>query len=564
MTYRKKLFPKSHALRSCQEGAVLILMMFILGLAVAAFILKSLNTSNLQSEQNDKTYHALREAKIALISWSAAHPYWPGIMPFPDRKETSNPNYDGKSDCVTNGLNVSHLLGKLPLSGDAPCITPQQGLSVELIDSESERLWYAVSMNLIRTNGTNTTPVINPGIANTPLHPWLKVLDRNGNLISDRVAVVIIAPGAPLAGQNRSSSVPNPSEYLDSFKMGANVYSNADYDNFDEDFIMGEDSRHLSNIDTSLAKPYYFNDKLIYITIDELMAALESRALQEARQQLKNYYLTSNTLPDNRFYPYAAKLGETGNMCKDGELSGLLPMQPPSASCTSNQTCSLSFSTTQVLFTSSSPFAYSSGTGACSDSGSTCTCTGAGSCSTVTPPAKAFTCDDNGVCTSSGAAPGGSFTFSYIPNSPDVTDVTGACSGGNGSVTCNGFGDFSSPRSSCSHSRPGLANLPRWFSVGLWQQYIYYSIASDCTSVTTGCKATGLTVGVRNNVDAVVIAAGSELPKTEAKLTAQTRPSNNVVDYLDSIENTDNDLVYDGAGTPRNSTYNDQVIIVAP
>jgi hypothetical protein len=539
-------------------------MMFILGLAVAAFILKSLNTSNLQSEQNDKTYHALREAKIALISWSAAHPYWPGIMPFPDRKETSNPNYDGKSDCVTNGLNVSHLLGKLPLSGDAPCITPQQGLSVELIDSESERLWYAVSMNLIRTNGTNTTPVINPGIANTPLHPWLKVLDRNGNLISDRVAVVIIAPGAPLAGQNRSSSVPNPSEYLDSFKMGANVYSNADYDNFDEDFIMGEDSRHLSNIDTSLAKPYYFNDKLIYITIDELMAALESRALQEARQQLKNYYLTSNTLPDNRFYPYAAKLGETGNMCKDGELSGLLPMQPPSASCTSNQTCSLSFSTTQVMFTSSSPFAYSSGTGGCSDSGSTCTCTGAGSCSTVTPPAKAFTCDDNGVCTSSGAAPGGSFTFSYIPNSPDVTDVTGACAGGNGSVTCNGFGDFSSPRSSCSHSRPGLANLPRWFSVGLWQQYIYYSIASDCTSVTTGCKATGLTVGARNNVDAVVIAAGSELPKTEAKLTAQTRPSNNVVDYLDSIENTDNDLVYDGAGTPRNSTYNDQVIIVAP
>jgi type II secretory pathway pseudopilin PulG len=564
VTHRKKFRFESHTLKSCQDGAVLMLMMFILGLGTAAFILKSLNTSNLQSEQNDKTYQALKEAKTALISWSAAHPYWPGIMPFPDRKETSNPNYDGKSDCVTNGLNVSHLLGKLPLSGDAPCITPQQGLSVELIDSESERLWYATSMNLIRTNGANSTPVINPGIANAPLHPWLKVLDRNGNLISDRVAVVIIAPGAPLAGQNRSSSAPNPSEYLDSFKIGANVYSNADYDNFDEDFIMGEDSRHLSSVDTSLAKPYYFNDKLIYITIDELMAALENRALQEARQQLKNYYLTSNTLPDNRFYPYAAKLGETGNMCKEGELSGLLPMQPASASCTSNQTCSLSFSTTQVIFTTNSPFAYSSSTGACSDSGSTCTCTGAGSCSTVTPPAKAFTCADNGVCTSSGASPAGSFTFTYIPNSPDVTDVTGACTGGNGSVTCTGSGDFSSPRSSCSDSRPGLANLPRWFTVGLWQHYIYYSIASDCTSAVSGCKAAGLTVGARNNVDAVVIAAGSTLGKTTAKPTVQVRPSNNVIDYLDSIENTDNDFVYDGAGTPRNSTYNDQVIIVAP
>jgi len=526
--------------------------------------LKSLNTSNLQSEQNDKTYHALREAKIALISWSAAHPYWPGVMPFPDRKETSNPNYDGKSDCVTNGLNVSHLLGKLPLSGDAPCITPQQGLSVELIDGESERLWYATSMNLIRTNSASSTPVINPGIANAPLHPWLKVLDRNGNLISDRVAVVIIAPGAPLAGQNRSSSAPNPSEYLDSFKIGADVYSNADYDSDDEDFIMGEDSRNLSDIDTSIAKPYYFNDKLIYITIDELIGALESRALQEARQQLKSYYLTSNTLPDNRFYPYAAELGETSNMCKDGELSGLLPMQPPSATCTSNQTCSLSFSTTQVMFTSSSHIAYSSSAGACNDSGSTCTCTGAGSCSTVTPPAKAFTCADNGVCTSSGASPAGSFTFTYIPNSPDVTDVTGTCTGGNGSVTCTGSGDFSSPRSSCSHSRPGLANLPRWLMVGLWQHYIYYSIASDCTSAVSGCKAAGLTVGTRNNVDAVVIAAGSTLAKTAAKPSLQVRPSSNVIDYLDSIENTDNDFVYDGAGTPRNSTYNDQLIIVAP
>lgn len=564
MTLRKKSVFESHVLKSRQKGAVLIFMIFILGLATAAYILKSLNTSNLQAEQSDKTYRTLREAKTALISWSAAHPNWPGIMPFPDRKETSNPNYDGKSDCVTNGLNVSHLLGKLPISGDAPCITPQQGLSVELIDGESERLWYATSMNLIRTKGTDTKPVINPGIVNAPVYPWLKVLDRNGNLISDRVAVVIIAPGAPLAGQNRSSSAPNPSEYLDSFKIGANVYSNADYDNVDEDFIMGEDSRHLSSIDTSFTKPYYFNDKLIYITIDELMDALENRALQEARQQLKNYYLSSSALPDSRFYPYAAKLGETGNMCKEGELGGLLPLQPASAICTSNQTCSLSFSTTEVMFTSSAPSVYSTSTGACSDSGNTCTCAGAGSCSSVTPPARAFTCTANGICTSSGANPNGSFTFTYTPQIPDVTDVSGACSGGNGTVSCTGTGDFSSPRSSCSHSNPGLANLPQWFTVGLWQQYIYYAIASDCSSAVSGCKAAGLTVGARNNVDAVVIAAGYELPVTQAKPAGQIRPSSNVMDYLDSIENTDNDLVYDGAGTPRNSKYNDQVIIVAP
>jgi hypothetical protein len=89
-------------------------------------------------------------------------------------------------------------------------------------------------------------------------------------------------------------------------------------------------------------------------------------------------------------------------------------------------------------------------------------------------------------------------------------------------------------------------------------------MASGCTSAVSGCKAAGLTVGARNNVDAVVIAVGSTLAKTAAKPNVQVRPSNNVIDYLDSIENTDNDFVYDGAGTPRNSTYNDQVIIVAP
>lgn len=543
---------------------MLILMVFILGLAAAAFILKSFNVASLQSDQADKTYRALKEAKMALISWSVAHPNWPGIMPFPDRKETSNPNYDGKSDCVTYGLNTGHLLGKLPLSGDAPCITPQQGLSAELMDADNERLWYAVSLNLIRTNGNDSKPVIHSGIVNAPEHRWLRVLDRNGNLISDRVAVVIIAPGAPLPGQNRSSPAPDPREFLDSFKIGENTYSNADYDNDDEDFVMGEDSRHLSDIDMNISRPYYFNDKLTYITIDELMYGLEKRALLEARHQLSNYYVSSSTSPDSRFYPYAAKLGDTQNMCEEGRMSGFLPIQPTSAICSSSQSCNLSFSAATVTFSSNNNLPYGSSSGACSQANGSCTCTGAGACVRATSPEKAFTCNADGVCTSSGINPGGSFVFTYTPKVPDVTDVSGACSGGNGSVTCSGAGDFSSPRSNCSHTKAGLANLPRWFTVNLWQNQIYYAVAQDCTNALSGCKGAGLTVGGRDQVNAVMIAAGPALPVTAAKPSAQVRYTNNIADYLDSIENTDNDVVYDAAGIPRSSIYNDQVMIVAP
>ncbi len=557
-------FLKDNPVKRSQNGAVLILMVFIVGLAAAAFILKSLNVANLQSNQDDQTYRALKKAKTALIAWSVAHPYWPGIMPFPDRKETSNPNYDGKSDCVTYGLNTSHLLGKLPLSGDPPCITPQQGLSDELIDADNERLWYAVSMNLIRTNGNDSKPVIHSGMVNTPEYPWLKVMDRNGNLISDRVAVVIIAPGAPLPGQNRASTAPDPREYLDSFKIGDKSYSNADYDNVDEDFVMGEDSRHLSDVETMIFRPYYFNDKLTYITIDELMSGLEKRALLEARQQLRSYYSASAASAGNRFYPYAAALGDAQNMCEEGRLGGFLPIQPASATCSSGQSCTLSFSRAAVTFSPDDAVAYGSSTGACSRLNGSCSCTGAGACTKATSPAKAFTCNANGVCNSSGASPGGSFTFTYAPKVPDVTEVSGACSGGNGTVTCTGAGDFSSPRSSCSHAKPGLANLPRWFTVNLWQQNIYYALAPNCTSTVAGCEGAGLIVGGRNPVNALVIATGRALPATAVKPSAQTPYTNNITDYLDSIENTDNDAVYDAEATPRNSMYNDQVMIVAP
>ena len=543
-----------------------MLMMFILGLAVAAYILKSVNVFNLQSGQNDKTHKALKEAKTALIAWAVTHPKTPGLMPYPDRN-TDPGRYDGLSDCPGGTTEHKHLIGRLPWKGGDynHCAYLLAGLGEKFVDGNNESLWYAVSKNLIHVYEPSGDPVINPDIASTPAHAWLKVLDRNGNLMSDRVAVVIIAPGVALTGQNRSASAPDPDEYLDSLKIGANTYSNADYDQDDEDFVMGEDSRNVTELDTSLQKPYYFNDKLIYITIDELMHALEKRALQEARQQLTNYYSASDASADNRFYPYAATLGDLGNMCKEGKLGGFLPIrfQTPSAYCTSSQSCTVGFPETTLAFSASLPLAYSSSSGACTSAGNTCTCTGAGSCSR-SAPSKALTCAANGVCTSSGVGPEGSFTFTYTPASPDVTEVSGACAGSNGTVICTGLGDFGSPRSDCSHPNPGLAGFPDWFTVNLWQHYIYYSISSDCSNAVKGCNAAGLTVGTKSNVHAALIAAGVKLPATAANASPQLRPSSNLNDYLDSIENTNNDSVYDSAGIPRNAIYNDQVIIVAP
>lgn len=130
-------------------------------------------------------------------------------------------------------------------------------------------------------------PVINPGLlvsANTNYpydgstssspYPWLKVFDQYGRLISDRVAVVIIAPGPALAGQNRMNGIAPANAYLDQMTVGNSVIANHDYTRPDEEFVMVESA------DAGI------NDTLVFITIDELIAALEKRVVGEVRKAI--------------------------------------------------------------------------------------------------------------------------------------------------------------------------------------------------------------------------------------------------------------------------------------
>lgn len=256
---------------ACQQGVALLLMMFIIGLAVTAYVVKSYDAAAMKARQEEKTIKALAEAKEALIAWSVAHPRWPGTMPFPDRG-TDGGGYDGKSDCVAPpALDYPHLIGKLPSYSESGCFESTYHTNIHTTDSSAERLWYAVSMNLIRSG--SKVPVINPGmLGNT--YEWMKVFDHDGQLVSDRVAVVIIAPGFPITiqGTIQDRSKVAIENFLETatFQDGRTV-SNTDYTRINEDFVMGA-------IDGS-----EINDRLIYITIDELIGALEKRVVREVK-----------------------------------------------------------------------------------------------------------------------------------------------------------------------------------------------------------------------------------------------------------------------------------------
>jgi hypothetical protein len=579
--HKPRSFFKSSAPKFHQKGAVVILMAFIIGLGTATYLLKAFNVSNLQAEQDKKTYQSLKDAKQALIAWSVSHEYTPGQMPWPDRN--GDGNYDGSSDCVTTPFQYSYLLGQLPSIPDtSPCLDHNTGLNVyaglstypslgqDFHDAQGNRLWYAVSRNLVRDYAASTNPIINPDIINAPTYPWLQVLDRNGNLVSNRVAAVILAPGGALDGQSRAGAA-NVSQFLDSFQIGVAVFNNRGYATPDEDFIMGDDGRNVSINDPTFVQPYNFNDKLIYITIDELMAMLEKRVGEQVRSSLKTYQDT------NGYYPYAAHLGTSLSYVGDGNLqSGFLPIfQNCSYSATSATNRTLSCTqpifdavtsgiTTIRFYLPSGTFTSSTGSCTRQNSNRRCYCTGDGSCNGATT----FSCN-----TTSCSAVGTEAIGDIRVRDGKLTFTTGGCFI-NTPIAQNGLGcpisNTNTSRVTCnsangtatSYSNTNIALdsfLPDWFKINRWQNYVYYQMTRPASAT--------LSVGTRS-AEAVVVTMGRSIDATPFALSkgaAQIRPSCNTLNnYLDSVENTDGDTVYDATSTQRSPSYNDQTFTVAP
>ena len=306
-----------------QQGMLMIVMALILLLAASVAFFEGMDGYQYKVVHQQKTLDALVEAKAALIGWSVAHAQYPGILPFPDRN--ADKNYDGQSDCVSNEatLDYSHLLGKLPyLAQTNPCVgtgAGTYGLSENLMDAEGERLWYAVSRNLVRPSSNPV--VINPAIADAPTYPWLQVRDKSGRLISDRVAAVVISAGPVLGTQNRAGGIAGPAAYLDSITINGTAYSNANYEVANEVFIAGEATDRLSS-----EKQTGFNDILVFITIDELLAALQNRAIGEAATVLRTYYSASAVAANDRFFPYTSLLSDSTRACQENSVSGTLPL----------------------------------------------------------------------------------------------------------------------------------------------------------------------------------------------------------------------------------------------
>lgn len=282
-----------------QAGVALLAMITVVVLVSASLLIARLDeVAQARHVRDATTAEALFAAKEELIGWAVWNDAIPGALPLPDRNGDLPDGYDGDSDCVPvfTDLTPDHLIGRLPWRGQGgPCLGNPAGFE-RLLDASGEPLWYAVSQKLVRGGDSVTSQFIEPQAdwsdPAAPPYSWLVVRDQTGVVISDRVAAVIIAPGPPVAmaslpppGQQErpAGAHPGPEHFLDEITIGGTTYANWDNDG---DFILHPDT----TTDPDAAEP--FNDRLVYVTVDELMPLVERRVLEELRSVLLDYKAT--------------------------------------------------------------------------------------------------------------------------------------------------------------------------------------------------------------------------------------------------------------------------------
>jgi hypothetical protein len=253
-----------------QTGAVLLALMLVLIVGSSYFLVTKLNTNLSLTRHSEETGLALNAAKNALIGYAISYPdkvnadFGPGYLLCPDKDN----NGDAEGSCVLGGTN--NTIGRFPY----------ETLELEdLRDSSGQRFWYAISQNF-RNNPGKLVPLNSESPASA---------DLSVNGVGDIVAV-IIAPGAPVNGQNRDPSVTNITSEISHYLEGDN-------NNLDTAFVttLGGAIRKDGEYDTS--GNYIFNDRLVVITRQELMQAVEKRVLGEAKQILLDFQTNHNVYP---------------------------------------------------------------------------------------------------------------------------------------------------------------------------------------------------------------------------------------------------------------------------
>lgn len=544
--------------RNKQRGAALMVMLIVVVIGSLAFLVSSLGKADKKIERDKITTAALAQAKEALIGYainsensSTENKPRPGNLPCPDidAPDPTNLLYG-----VEEGACVAGAIGRLPW----------KSLGIpELVDDAGEPLWYAVSGNF-RRESMNSNSIINSDAQGT-----LLVYATDGTTLltpagSEAIAI-IFSPGA-IVGNHQRNSVAQKIDASNYLETGSNGRNNSATNG---PFIAGD-------------KTSSFNDRLLYITTDQLLPSIEKRVAHELKNHLKSYY------DSWKGYPFAATFSDPSSATFTGVSSltyGLYPFggingigdQPTSPAW--NAIPSISYAPPP---SGSGILVCSLATGGWVNSRSRCcsnnNCNGSSNIVIPTGTKITITGKLNNV----------GLGFWKLHDIRDIAQVRARDSNGNNvlassvldNVSVTGSLDFTNGSATVIFSGTGRSGgstlqriefrdiqyqsspLPSWFAMNNWNELIYYTISSGYapgggnTCIfpgTPSCLKINGNGGI-NNSRAAIIMSGRAIAGSHSSATLSN--------YLEAENLTPADYIFENK--TRSATFNDQVISVAP
>ena len=288
-----------------QRGAALIVAVLLFAMIGVTTLLAFARGSESEAEKERRTTEALATAKEALIGFASGVALTgterPGDLPCPDLDN------DGSAELSCNIQ--AQRLGRLPWK--------TLGLP-DLRDGNGERLWYAVSTNFKNNSRTGCPNHSNPGCLNSNTLGTITLRDASGAVVHDAtnhdpikhngIVAVVISPGtvltredSPTTPQDRTvAGINNPMNYLDVLPAGGE--DNAD-------FVDDNANGFVSGPVVNASGKVIINDRILPITLNDVLPVLERRVAQEVALCLREYAAASG-----QKYPWAADMIQSGTM----------------------------------------------------------------------------------------------------------------------------------------------------------------------------------------------------------------------------------------------------------
>ncbi|WP_137936667.1 hypothetical protein [Chitinivorax sp. B] len=271
-----------------QAGGLLLVVAVMLGVIAATVMVTKLNDVLKRTRESVRHTAMLGAYRQLLLNASTTwgeddSTFTPGRLLSPDRNFNGSAEVNCLQSTSPTGLPARNVwdAGSGSANTTVLCIglLPWRDLQVGSSFDPSAFVMgdiplLAISGNLVDAVGVQK--LNSDAMLGSPVHKWLTVVDANGQVLSNQVAMVLIHPGKALSGQVRVNPLP-----VQLTRQVLNTYVERLPGVADHTDLSGRFT--LAGIQRNTAGDVVFNDRIVYVTAKEWMTYALTRVAAEIR-----------------------------------------------------------------------------------------------------------------------------------------------------------------------------------------------------------------------------------------------------------------------------------------